>query len=170
MRYSKFPALALALVVTVLPLCLEAEQAGSAAAAGSRRVSIYAPRGASGSCSRVLPLPRVVSAPAVLSGALRALLAGPTRAERERGYGGWFSPATASHLRSVRIRAGIAYVDFRSFVRVIPNASSSCGSALLLAQLDRTAMQFPTVKRTVYSFDGSRTAFYEWLQRSAPER
>jgi hypothetical protein len=39
---------------------------------------------------------------------------------------------------------------------------------LLLAQLDRTAKQFPTVRRTVYSFDGSARTFYEWLQRSPP--
>ena len=71
-------------------------------------------------------------------------------------------------LRSVRVAGGVAFVDFRDFSRVIPNASSSCGSRLLLAQLDRTATQFPTVKRAVYSFDGSRTAFYEWLQRPAP--
>jgi hypothetical protein len=71
-------------------------------------------------------------------------------------------------LRSARVSAGVAYVDFRDFSRVIPNASSSCGSALLLAQLNRTAVQFPTVQRAVYSFNGSRSAFYEWLQRAAP--
>jgi hypothetical protein len=71
-------------------------------------------------------------------------------------------------LRSVAIVRGTARVDFRDFSRVVPNASSSCGSALLLAQLDRTATQFPTVRRAVYSFDGSVRAFYEWLQRSPP--
>lgn len=30
-------------------------------------------------------------------------------------------------------------------------------------------MQFPTVRRAVYSFNGSRRAFYEWLQRAEPE-
>ena len=129
-------------------------------------VSIYAPRGVSEDCSRVLPLRRVVPAPALLAGAMRALLAGPTKAERARGYGGWFSAATAGHLRSARIARGVAYVDFRNLAAHIPNASSSCGSTLLLAQLDRTAKQFPSVQRTVYSFNGSRHAFYEWLQRS----
>ena len=47
-------------------------------------------------------------------------------------------------------------------------ASTSCGSLLLLAQLDRTAKRFPCVKRTSYSFAGNRRAFYEWLQRRAP--
>lgn len=132
-------------------------------------VLIYAPRGASNTCARVLPLTRVVEGPALLKGAMQALLVGPTKAERARGFGGWFSAKTAGHLGSVRIVHGVAFIDFRNFARDIPNASTSCGSALLLAQLDRTAKQFPTVKRSVYSFNGSRHAFYEWLQRDVPE-
>jgi predicted secreted protein len=116
----------------------------------------------------VLPRTRVVSAPAVLTGAIRSLLAGPTAAERRLGYGGWFSRSTAGMLRSARISGGVAYLDFRNFSRLIPNASTSCGSTLLLAQLDRTATQFATVDRAVYSFDGSSSSFYEWLQREPP--
>lgn len=100
---------------------------------------------------------------------MRELLKGPTRAERRRGYGGWFSARTAGHFRSARVAAGVAYVDFVNFSRVIPNASSSCGSRMLLAQLDRTAKQFATVRKTIYSFNGSRRAFYGWLQLSPPE-
>ena len=130
---------------------------------------IYAPRGAVGArCDVVRPLPRQVHAPAVLAGAMRALVAGPTPAERRAGYGGWFSRRTAGSLRSVRLAGTTAFVDFRNFSRVIPNASTSCGSALLLAQLNRTALQFPTVRRAIYSFDGSRRAFYEWLQLAPP--
>lgn len=137
--------------------------------ATARAVSIYAPRAAAADCASVFPLKRTVTTPAVLKGAMQALLAGPTKAERARGYGGWFSGKTSGHLRSVRIANHVAFVDFRSFARHIPNASTSCGSALLLAQLDRTATQFATVKHTVYSFDGSRRAFYEWLQLAPPE-
>jgi hypothetical protein len=140
----------------------------AASAAAAPTVSIFVPRGAVNDCARVAPLARTVPGPRVLQGAMRALLAGPTKAERARGYGGWFSAATAGHLRSVRIANGVAYIDFRTFAAHIPNASTSCGSTLLLAQLDRTAKQFRTVTRTVYSFDGSRAAFYEWLQRAAP--
>lgn len=99
---------------------------------------------------------------------MRALLRGPTAAERARGYGGWFSSRTAGRLRAVSASNGVARIDFEDFSRLIPGASSSCGSALLLAQLDRTALQFPTVRRAVYSFGGSQRAFYEWLQRSPP--
>ena len=132
-------------------------------------VSIFVPRGDPGlDCRRVFPLRRRVIASAVLTGAMRALLDGPTAGERRRGYGGWFSAKTAGFLRSIRITGGVASVDFRDFSRVIPNASSSCGSASLLAQLNRTATQFLTVKRAIYSFAGSRRAFYEWLQLTPP--
>lgn len=143
--------------------------AASTPAPKTQLVSICAPRGISSSCARVLPLKRFVAAPALLKGAMKALLAGPSTAERARGYGGWFSATTANHLRSVRLADGVAYIDFRNLATHIPNASTSCGSTLLLAQLDRTAKQFPAVKRTVYSFNGSRHAFYEWLQRETPE-
>jgi Sporulation and spore germination len=159
------------ILVMAALLTTAAASATSATQASTKThvVSIYAPRGASNDCARVLPLKRTVATPTLLKGAMQALLAGPTKAERARGYGGWFSAKTAGHLRSVQIVHGVALIDFRTFARDIPNASTSCGSALLAAQLDRTARQFPTVKRTVYSFNGSRHAFYEWLQREAPE-
>jgi hypothetical protein len=167
-RTHPLPSIALLVGAAVLVLA----PSGSALQESGRAtvgVRIYAPRGDPGTrCDRVFALRRAVRPPAVLTGAMRALLVGPTRAERRAGYGGWFSSRTSGMLRSVRLSRGIAQVDFRNFSRVIPNASSSCGSSLLLTQLDRTATQFPTVRRAVYSFDGSRRAFYEWLQRSPP--
>jgi hypothetical protein len=127
------------------------------------------PRGDAGpDCRYVRSAPRSVGSPAVLRGALTALLAGPTAAERREGYGGWFSEETAGALRAVSLRDGVARVDLDDLRGVIPNASSSCGGALLLAQLDRTATQFGTVRRAVYSFDGDVAAFYEWLGLDAP--
>lgn len=150
--------------------CVAVVAAGAVATgANPHTVAIYAPRASGVDCARVFPLARHIAGRRVLRGAMQALLAGPTRSERARGYGGWFSTKTAGHLRSVRIVRGVAYIDFRSFARDIPNASSACGSTLLLAQLDRTAKQFRTVARTVYSFDGSPRAFYEWLQREPPQ-
>jgi len=161
----------LTLVVIAVVAMTAAAEAPGGSTAGSTVVRIFAPRGEPGTrCERVYPLKRIVSKPRVLSGAMRALVAGPTRAERAGGYAGWFSWRTVGAFRSARVAGRVAYVDFRNFSRAIPNASTSCGSALLLAQLDRTARQFPTVDRAVYSFDGSRRAFYEWLQRSSPDR
>jgi hypothetical protein len=132
-------------------------------------VAIFMPRGDAGpDCRDVLPAPRTVGSPAVLRGALTALLAGPTAAERREGYGGWFSEDTAGALRGVTVRDGVAHVDLDDLRRAIPNASTSCGGALLLAQLDRTATQFGTVRRAVYAFEGDVAAFYEWLGLDAP--
>jgi sporulation and spore germination protein len=166
-RLALANAAACAAVLALLGLP-EFTTALSPARSAVRVVSIYAPKGTSNSCERVFPLRRVVATPRVLTGAMRALLAGPTKAERSHGYGGWFSTRTAGHLRTITLSGGVARVDFRSFTRDIPNASTSCGSAMLLAQLDRTAKQFPNVEHVVYSFDGSRRAFYEWLQLEPP--
>lgn len=120
-------------------------------------------------CDDVFPVDREVAADAPLRGALQALLAGPTEAEAAEGYGGWFSSATEGMLNSVRIADGTAHVDFADFSEVVPNASTSCGSALLLGQLDATVTQFDTVDRVRYSFDGDVAAFYHWLQLEVPE-
>lgn len=120
-------------------------------------------------CEDVFPLDREVPADAPLRGALEALLAGPTEQEADAGYGGWFSAETEGMLHGVRLDDGTAHVDFADFSEVIPNASTSCGSALLLGQLDATVTQFDTVTEARYAFDGDQEAFYEWLQLAPPE-
>lgn len=174
LRYARRPALAaLVAAAACLPAgaasAADTGTAGGASATATASVRVYFPkRDAGPDCRRVLPRPRTVAGPGVLRGAMDALLRGPTALERSRGYGGWFSARTAGRVRSVRIAGTVARIDFRDFSRIIPNASTSCGSALLLAQLNRTARQFPTVTRAVYSFDGSVAAFYRWLQLDPP--
>jgi hypothetical protein len=104
----------------------------------------------------------------VATAALNQLLAGPTSAERAAGIWSVFSGRTAGMLRSVRIGNGVAHADFRDFSTVIPNASSSTGSAVLVSELDATLKQFGTVRTTVYSFNGKVAPFYEWLKLSPP--
>lgn len=109
---------------------------------------------------------RVPRTRGVLRAALLELLEGPTTAEQEAGYRSFFSPATAGMLANVTVdENGRAVVDFVDFSRVIPNASSSTGSTLLLAELDSTVFQFPTVRSVVYRFEGDCDAFWNWLQR-----
>jgi putative cell wall-binding protein len=119
-------------------------------------------------CGQVFPVSRQVAGPAVATGALTELLRGPTAAERAQGYSSWFSESTAGYLNSITVADGVARADFRDFSSIIPGASSSCGSADLLAQLDSTLSQFPTVDRSRYSFDGSEEAFYSFLQLTVP--
>lgn len=118
---------------------------------------------------RVVPVERTVPySSMVATAALTQLLAGPTAAESGQGYWSFFSSATADVLHSVRIGNGVGHADFRDFSRIIPNASTSSGSAALLAELDATLKQFGNVTTTVYSFNGDVTGFYQWLQLSAP--
>ncbi len=136
---------------------------------GTATVEVYFTNPDRGEDTEVFAVERDVELPRVLSGALQALLEGPTAAEQEQGYWSWFSEDTAGMLTSVRLDSGVAEVSFDTALQtVIPNASTSAGSTALLAALDATTLQFPTVDDVVYSFDGDVDAFYEWLQRSPP--
>lgn len=130
-------------------------------------VDIYLHSGNSEECAEVVAVQRPVEARS-LRAAMEQLLAGPTEEEISQGLGGWFSVATESLLISAEIDGDLARVDFEDLRTVIPNASSSCGSAMLLAQLDGTAGQFG-VTATLYSIEGDPQVFYEWLQMETPD-
>lgn len=122
-------------------------------------------------CNQVVAVPRAATVEGPEADALTQLLAGPTAAEEAQGLGSWFSAATAGMLRSVVIEDGLARVDFDpALATTIPNASASCGSSLLLAQLDATIGQFDSADRAVYSLGGDVEAFYSWLQLTTPEQ
>jgi hypothetical protein len=130
-------------------------------------VSIYLVAGGSDGCDATRAVERTVVA-ATPEAALRALLAGPTPEELAAGYSSWFSAVTAGMLESVGVEDGVARVSFGDLRPVIPNASSSCGSAALLSALDSTLRQFPEIRAARYSIRGDEAAFYEWLQRGVP--
>jgi hypothetical protein len=151
-------------ILTLLTLVVPITAAGATTPTADVKV-YFTPAGSE--CDVVDPYARTVASPAVLTGALTELLAGPT-AEERAATSTMFSGATAGMLRSVAIRDGVAHVDFADLRQVIPNASSACGSASLLAQLDATTEQFPTVLRSRYSINGSQATFYNWLQLDVP--
>lgn len=97
--------------------------------------------------------------------ALEALLAGPSVEEEAAGLHSFFSSATAGRLNRVEVRDGVAYIDFQDFSRIIPNASASLGSTMLLDQIAGTVFQFDGIREAELSFDGSCDAFWNWLQR-----
>jgi hypothetical protein len=120
-------------------------------------------------CDEVFAVSRTVDADDPVTGALAALLAGPTTAERADGYGGWFSDDTTGMLHGVTVDAdGTAHVVFADLRPVIPNASTSCGSAALLAQLDQTLLAFDHIGDTRYAI-ADQAAFYAWLQLVDPD-
>jgi hypothetical protein len=120
-------------------------------------------------CGEVFAVTREVDADDPVTGALEALLAGPTATEQAQGYGGWFSQDTADTLLAATVDDdGTAHVVFSDLRLMIPNASSSCGSAGLLAQLDTTLLAFDHIRSTRYAL-ADQGAFYEWLQLADPD-
>jgi hypothetical protein len=147
----------------------DADDAGTDGTDGEATVQVFFTNPDLGPDTEVFPVERTVARPAVLRGALEELLAGPTPAEEAEGYFSFFSAATADQLDDVGIEDGVAEVAFSSELPdIIPNASTSAGSAALLNALDATTTQFDTVDEAVYSLEGDVDAFYEWLQLVRP--
>lgn len=77
----------------------------------------------------------------------------------------WFSAQTADILRAVAVDAnGHAVVDLVDLRPLIPNASSSASSGMLLAQLNATVFSVPGVASVEYRMAGSCALLGEWLQ------
>lgn len=62
--------------------------------------------------------------------------------------------------------AGHAIVDFKDLRMIMPNASSSAGSAALIAQLNGAVFGIPEARSVEYRMEGSCQLFWEWLQYS----
>ena len=117
-------------------------------------------------CSNVAPVDRSVGVEfEPILGAFEELLAGPTPDEETAGSTSMFSAETAGMVLSAPLEGGDLTVDFEDFSGIIPNASTSCGSASLIAQLNGTAFQFVEVESVTYLFDGACEPFFNWLQR-----
>lgn len=116
-------------------------------------------------CSAVFPVTRSIAETEDKPlAAMRELFGGPTDEEKTAGYSSFFSGETANAIKSVRIENATAYVDLEDIRAIIPNASSSCGSASLLSQIESTLKELPGVDRVILAIDGDPAAFYDWLQ------
>jgi hypothetical protein len=156
-------------VLTVLVLLVPLTPA-SAAPSGQAKVFVYWTPLAS-ECANLNRVAKRVAKPRVATRALTKLLAGPTKADRDRGVTSYlFSSRTKGMLRSVNIRDGVAHVDLRDLRPVLPKAKTSCGRTSLLSQLNATTMQFPTVHSARYSINGNERTFYRWLGLRVPGR
>lgn len=116
-------------------------------------------------CSKVHPVNKTIpKTPGVAKAALKELFKGPTEEEKNQGYVSWFSDATKDILKIVKIESNTAYLDLKDIRQIIPNVSSSCGSAEFLAEVETTLKQFPTVNKVIIAIDAKPSIFYEWIQ------
>lgn len=96
---------------------------------------------------------------------LEGLLRGPSTESGAPDTSSWFSTETADALRSVTVDStGHATVDFHDLRPLIPNASSSAGSTLLLDELNSAVFRVPGIRSVEYRMEGSCDRFWEWLQ------
>lgn len=107
-------------------------------------VRVYVLRG-----DRLVIAHRAVAGPAVLRGALLALLAGPTEAERAAGATTVIPSGTT--LRDVRLAGGTATVDLGA---AFATGGGSFSMLARVAQVVFTATQFSTVERVVLLLEG----------------
>ena len=105
------------------------------------------------------------SGAADLESVLNEVLRGPGAAERAAGAQSWFSDETADVLKSASVDAsGHAVVDFEDLRAIIPNASSSAGSDMLLRELNAAVFSIPEIRSVEYRINGSCAVFGDWLQ------
>ncbi len=117
------------------------------------------------SCDKVFEVVREVQkTPTIAHTTLMQLFNGPTKEEKNDGYQSFFSILTKDILKSIKIANNTAYVDLTDIRTLIPNASSSCGSAQLLGQIDQTLGQFPSIEKVIIAINGDPQTFYDWIQ------
>jgi hypothetical protein len=117
------------------------------------------------SCNKVFPVEREIPETlGVAKAALEELFKGPTEEEKSQGYVSWFSDITKDILKSLKIENNTAYVNLEDIRQIIPNVSSSCGSAEFLAEVETTLKQFSGVDKVIIAINGKPSVFYEWIQ------
>jgi spore germination protein GerM len=121
-------------------------------------------------CSNTETFQRIINAAAdPIESVFQLLVAGPTTGERTTGAGSLFTSDTDGMVRSVTVEGSLLTVDFEDLRPLIPNASTSCGSFSLIAQLNGTAFQFEELDRVTYQIEGNCQTFFNWLQRDCQE-
>ena len=116
-------------------------------------------------CSKVHLVERTIPKTlGVAKTALEELFKGPSEEEKAQGYVSWFSEETKDILKGVKIENSTAYVDLDDIRQIIPNVSTSCGSAEFLAEVETTLKQFPAVNKVIIAIDAKPSTFYEWIQ------
>jgi hypothetical protein len=68
----------------------------------------------------------------------------------------------------VHVDEGTAYLDLSPSLLDIHDASASCGSSALMASIEETLEQFPTVDRVHYAVEGDPSRFYDFVQIGCP--
>ncbi|MFF4550103.1 GerMN domain-containing protein [Streptomyces sp. NPDC001435] len=123
---------------------------GTGTAAKQIRSAVYFLHG-----EHVSPAPRTVTAPATAAGAVRALLAGPTRYERSHSRSTAIPSGTT--LRSVVVRDHVATVDLSGRY---DDGGGTLSMRARLAQVVFTATRFSSIHSVRFEVDGKPVKYF----------
>lgn len=117
-------------------------------------------------CGKVRAVERIIpKTKMVAKAALDELVKGATEAEKKQNLISIFSAETASIIKKVNIKKGTAYVNLDEWViKNLGTATTSCGSFMFVTPIEKTLMQFPTVKRVFFAIEGKPLDYYDWMQ------
>lgn len=108
-------------------------------------VGVYFTRG-----EKVVPAPRALNAPALASNAMKALLAGPTAAEKADGLDTQIPAGTK--LLGIAVRNGTATVDLS---KRFESGGGTLSMTMRIAQVVGTLTRFPNIKNVAFKLDGA---------------
>ena len=131
--------------VTTPPASTPATALSSQAPTRSIPIRVYFAKG-----EKLTVLGRTSPSGAVAAEAMRALLLGPTSAEKAAGIHTQIPAGTA--LRSVSVANGTATVDL---TKQFESGGGTLSMTLRIAQVVTTLTQFPTVKRVTFRIEGA---------------
>ncbi|WBB54667.1 GerMN domain-containing protein [Verrucosispora sp. WMMD573] len=126
---------------------------------GTRQVKLFLLRErADRRCPQVVAVTRNVPARSVAKEALRALLDGPTPADRAAGLTSAFD-GDAHRFRYLKLDGANARADFTDLDGILA-PSDSCEKTKLLEPMRRTLEQFGWIEQARFSIRGDQRAFY----------
>jgi spore germination protein GerM len=118
-----------------------------------------------GDCNKAFPTTRTIpKTTAVARAALDELFKGVTAEEKAKEFWSFEPETTAGVLKSVRVARGAAYVNFTNLaLEKLGNATTTCGGGFW-PMVEKTLMQFPSIKKVYYAIEGDTNEFYGWVQ------
>ena len=136
---------------------------------GTRQVTLFLLREQAGRrCPQVVAVTRKVPANGVAKEALRALLDGPTPADRAAGLTSAFDD-DAHRFRYLKLEGTDARADFTDLDGILA-PDDSCEKTKLLEPMRRTLEQFGWIEQARFSIRGDQRAFYvDVLHDRVPE-
>ncbi len=116
-------------------------------------------------CQKVEPVSRTIpKTKATAQAALEELFKGITPEEAKNGFVSFTPEETKGILKSIKIKNKAAYINFNKNVyEQMGTATTSCGGGFF-SSIEKTLLEFPTIKKVFYAVEGNPADFYDWVQ------